>query len=80
MDTLLETSGFPGISYLNTCDREMSLINIGLSSLALSLDVGKDKWLMKKVLSGAMSMETIRSAISEYYLELPKSIEALQRQ
>ena len=35
---------------------------------------------MTKVISGEMSMKTVRAAISEYYLELPKSIEDLQRQ
>ena len=76
----MATRGCPGLSYLNTCKRPMSLLNIGLSSLAVSLDVVEDKWLMTEVLSGAMSMKTVRAAMSEYDLELPKLIEALQRQ
>ena len=58
----------------------MLLLNIGLLSLALSLDIDKDKWLMTYVLLGATPMKTIRATISEYYLELPKSIDDLQRQ
>ena len=42
MDTLVTTRGCPGLSDLNTCRRAMSLLNIGLSSLALSLVVGED--------------------------------------
>ena len=74
MDTLMATRGCPGILYLNTCKREILLLNIGLSSLALSLGVGDNKWLIKEVFLGAMAMNTVRSVISEYYLELPKSI------
>ena len=80
MNTLVETCSCPGIFYLNTCERAMSLLNIGLSSLALSLDIGEDEWLMIEVLSVAMSMKAVRNAISEYDLELPKSIEDLQCQ
>ena len=76
----METRVCPGILYLKTCEREISLLNIRLLSLELSLDVGKDEWLMRKVLSGEMSTKTVRYAISEYDLELPKLIEALQRQ
>ena len=64
MDTLVETCGFPGLSYLKTCKRAMLLFNIGLSSLALSLDVGKDEWLMTEVLLEEMSMKTVRAASS----------------
>ena len=42
MDTLVTTRGCPGLSDLNTCGRAMSLFNIGLSSLELSLDVDED--------------------------------------
>ena len=35
---------------------------------------------MTEVILGEMSMKTVRAAISEYDLELPKSIEAFQRQ
>ena len=35
---------------------------------------------MTEVISGEMSMNTVRSAIGEYDLELPKSIKDLQRQ
>ena len=56
----------------------MPLLNIGLLALVLSLDVGKDEWLITEILSGTMSMKTVRDTMSEYDLELPKSIEALQ--
>ena len=52
MDILVETRGCPWISYRNTYKREMLLLNIGLSSLALSLDFGKNECLMTEVLSG----------------------------
>ena len=80
MDTLMETHGCPGILYLNTCKREILLLNIGLSSLVLSLGVGEDEWLMTEVILGAISMKDVRAAISAYDLELPKLIEDLQRQ
>ena len=35
---------------------------------------------MTEVLLGSMPMKTVRAAISEYDLELPNSIEALQHQ
>ena len=74
MDTIVSTRGCPGISYLITCTRAMLPLNIGLSSLALSLGVGKDNWITIEVLSGAISMETVRDEISEYDLELTNSI------
>ena len=80
MDILVRTCGCLGILYLNTCKRAMLMLNIGLSSLALSLDVGKYEWLMTEFILVAMSINNFRASISEYDLELPKSIKALQRQ
>ena len=74
----MSTHGCPGILYLNKCKRLMLLFNIGLSLLAPSLDVGEDEWLITEVLLGAISMKTVRDSISEYGLELPKSIETLK--
>ena len=54
MDTHVKTCGCTGISYLNTCKRAMSLLNTGLVSLELSLDVCKDEWLITEVILGAM--------------------------
>ena len=71
MDNLVKTCGCTGLSYLGTCERAMLLLNIGLLSLALPLDVCEDKWLITEVISGAMSMKTLRAAISEYDLKLP---------
>ena len=70
--------GCPGISYLNTYKREILLLNIGISALMLSLNVGEDEWLMTEVISGSMQMKAITAAINEYGLELLNSIEALQ--
>ena len=42
--------------------------------------LAKNEWLITEVISGEMSMNTVRSAIGEYDLELPKSIKDLQRQ
>ena len=42
----------------------MLLLNIGLSALALSINVGDDEWLITEVLSGAFLMKDIKSAIT----------------
>ena len=52
----MEARGCTGIPYLNTCKREIFLLNLGLSSLALSLNVGEDEWLMtEKYLTAKVS-------------------------
>ena len=57
----------------------MPLLNIGLSALVIELNILEYKWLMTEVISGAIPMNTVRSEITEYDLEIPKSIEAPQR-
>ena len=80
MENIVANRGCPGILHLNTCERAISLLIIELSALVLALNVGEYKWLMIEVLSGSIPMKPVKYAITEYYLELPKSIEALQRQ
>ena len=53
MDNLV-VCGCPGLLYLNTCERSMLLLSIGLSSLELSLDVGKDERLTTEIISRAI--------------------------
>ena len=50
MDKLVATPECPGLSYLNTVEREISLLNTGISSLSLSFDTETDKWLLSEIL------------------------------
>ena len=50
MDKLVATPEYPGLYYLNTVEREISLLNTGISSLSLSFDTETDKWLLSEIL------------------------------
>ena len=50
MNKLVATRGCPGLSYLNTAEREMSLLNIRISSLAHAFDPETDEGLLSEIL------------------------------
>ena len=79
MDKLTVVRGCPNLSYLNTCERAMSLLNIGLSALALRMDPNTDDWLLEEVLAGSSSMKAVRKAIEEYDAAVPAALETLKR-
>lgn len=78
MDKLTATRGCPGSSYLNTAERLMSLLNIGLSSLSLMLDPNTPQWL-RDILHGLGSMKAIRKALADYDDIMQHAIDALER-
>ena len=43
----------------------MSLLNVGISGLAIKLDPGENYWKMIEVMSGKISMKAARYAITE---------------
>ena len=49
---LVATCSCTGLSYLNTSEQAMAILNIGLSGLALSKDPNTEEWLTSKVLKG----------------------------
>ena len=58
MDKLNVTRGFPGISFLNTAEGGMALLNIGISGILLksNIQVGK-KILMDEVIGKSLSIK-----------------------
>ena len=79
MDKLSSIRGCPGLSYLNTAERAMLVLNLGLANLALSIDPNADEWLLNEVLAGTSSMKAVRAAVNQYAIELPKAITVLER-
>ena len=63
MDMFLATRDCPGLSYLNTAERAMAILNIGLSGLSLSIDSNIEEWLFSEILKGALSIKAVRNAI-----------------
>ena len=66
MDNLVATHGYPGILHLNTCERAMQLLNIGLSALEIALNVGEDEYLTTEVLSGEIPTKDVRATNNKY--------------
>ena len=79
MYNLNKTRGFPGISFLNTAEGGMALLNIGISGLSLksNVQVG-NKFLMDEVIGKALLMKSMREAMQEYDAELPLDIAVLE--
>ena len=67
MHKLNVTCGFPGLSFINTSKRAMSLLNIGLSGHVLksNVQVGHEL-LMYEVIWNATSMKSVRAGVQEY--------------
>ena len=67
MDKLVATRGFPGLSYLNTSERAMAILNIGLPGLSLSIDSNTENWLLSKFLKGLVYMKAVRNNLYQLY-------------
>ena len=65
MEKLVATHGCPGLSYLNTSEQYMAIINFGLSGLALSIDPNTKECLLSKVHNSVMSMKEVSNVIEQ---------------
>ena len=72
------THGCPGVPFINTAKRAMSLMSIGISGLAFksNFQVG-DKLLMDEVIGKASLKNSVKEAVKNYYIELPLDISVL---
>eukprot|EP00957_Ditylum_brightwellii_P051806 3928780-Ditylum_brightwellii.AAC.1 len=77
MDKLVGIHCCPGNSYLNTEEQLMSVLNLGLTNLALNIDPDTPKWLQEEVLGDCSSMKMIRAAVDAYDKEHPKAVAVL---
>ena len=69
----------PGLYFINTAERAMDFLDIGLSGLALKSNVQLgDELLMDEVIVKASLMKSVRSAIQGYDSELPLDIAVLE--
>ena len=69
----------PGLYFINTAERAMDFLDIGLSGLALKSNVQLgDELLMDEVIFKASLMKSVRSAIQGYDSELPLDIAVLE--
>ena len=66
MYKLVAISSFPGLSDMNTSERAMAVLNIGLSGLVLSIDPNTEELLLSEVFKCAMSMKSVRNDIEQY--------------
>ena len=79
MDKLVATRGCTGLSYLNTVEREMSLLNVGISSLTLAFGTDTDEWILSEILEGVVCMKDVRSDVSQYDTEILIALITLSR-
>ena len=79
MYKLLATRGCPGFSCLNTAERAIAILNIGLSGLALSIYPNTEELLLSEFLKGSMSIKSVRNDIEKYNTELPLAISVSER-
>ena len=73
MDHLVEIRGCPGLSFQNTAEQEMSLLNTGLSNLVLKIDEGAPDWLVY-LLHGVSTMKSVQDEIYLYEKEVLKAV------
>ena len=73
MDKLVAVRGCPGHSYLNTVERCMSILNLGLTNLGVRVDFDSPDWLFD-LLEGNGSMKKLREAIALYDSDLQQAI------
>ena len=69
MDKLVAVCGCPGLSYLNTVERCMAILNLGLANLALVINPTAPDWLFD-VLKRCGSMREVQSAVALHDAEL----------
>ncbi len=80
VDKMTATRCCPGLSFLNIVERAMSLVNMGISSLALAIDPDADKFLVEEVIKGMSSMKNVRDSIADYDEAVEVAIQILERQ
>ena len=78
MEKINSTRGCPGISYLNTAERPVSLLNYGLASISLRMDPEMPEWL-HEILNSVSSMKGVRKSITEYNDIITHTIDSLER-
>ena len=69
VDKQIAVRGCPGLSYLNTVEKSMSVLNLGLANLALMIDPTAPSWLFD-LLEGCGSMKDVRLSIMQHDLEM----------
>lgn len=79
MDKLSATRCCSGYSFLNVCERLMSLLTIGMSGLSLMMDPNADSFLMEDVIGNVSSMKGVRESIAEYDDAVAKVLGILER-
>ena len=62
MYRLVAIMGCPGLSFQNTAERAMSLLNLSLSNLALKIDEDAPDWLID-LLHGVSTIKAVRDEI-----------------
>ena len=79
MDKLNVTCVCSGISFLDTAERDMNFLNLGIYSLVLksNVQVG-DELLIDEVIVKASLMKSVRAAVQGYDTELPLAIAVLE--
>eukprot|EP00957_Ditylum_brightwellii_P153760 11703235-Ditylum_brightwellii.AAC.1 len=77
MDKLVGICCCPGNSYLNTEEQLMSVLNLGLTNLALTIDPDTPKWLQEEVLGYCSSMKMICAAVDAYNKEHSNNVAVL---
>ena len=78
MEKINSTRGCPGISYLNTAERPVSLLNYGLASISLRMDPEMPEWL-HEILNSVSSMKGVSESITEYGDIITHTIDSLER-
>ena len=71
------TRGLPGLSYLNTPERPMSLLKNVLTPLALRMDPDMPEWI-HEIFNSVLSMKGLHKSIIEYNDIITHSIGALE--
>eukprot|EP00957_Ditylum_brightwellii_P149249 11366468-Ditylum_brightwellii.AAC.1 len=78
MDKLTATRCCSELPFLNTTERAMSLLNIGLSVLSLTIDPNADNWLLEYVINGMILMKMVMENIDDYNNTYAKEIKILK--
>ena len=78
IDNLNAARGCPGLSYLNTADIPMLLLNYVLASLALRVDPDMPEWL-HEISNSVSSTKGLRNSITKYDDIIKHTIDALER-
>ena len=77
VDKLVVASNCPGISYINTVEKKILVLNIGLANITLQMK--PCQWLLYEVLANTFLMKKVQTAASEYKNKLPTDIYVVRR-